>query len=137
MGSPGGLAGKEKKGMAKEKREVCCMFEEKNPDLAVKNRDLERVATLWESSRREQVLFRCRRCGAYVFYDYEEIANLYGGWDNADIFERYIPARAETTVSEDGETEYSWSQIKGARWIYGHNLEEDAERWYLYEGGKK
>ena len=110
---------------------ICCMFEGKNATLAVRNRDLERIAVYWESSRTEKYLYRCRRCGRLVYYSCEEIANLYGGWDNADIFEDYIPVVGEVKDAGDGE------EVKKAltlrRTIHGHNMEEDALSSYSYE----
>lgn len=111
---------------------VCCMFQEKDADLAVYHRSLERLANYWDSSRRQEELYRCRKCGALVYYSYEEIANLYGGWDNADIFEYYYPVVREISDPED------WEEVKRARTfqhhIYGHNMEEDAlsSRSYYY-----
>ena len=118
--------------MSEKTRKICCMFDYKDPDDAVRNKKLQRIENLWESSRREEYLCQCKNCGAYVVYDYEEIANLYGGWDNADIFERYYPVEIdeEDPVNEEGE--YKWAFIKGAKWIYGHNLELDTTRRYLY-----
>ncbi len=119
--------------MAEEQRKICCMFDYKNAGDAVKNRNLIRISTLRDSSRRDQALCQCKLCGAYVLYDYEEIANLYGGWDNADIFERFYPVEVEKEESEGEEPEYTWSFISGARWISGHNLEDDVYRRYWYE----
>ena len=109
---------------------ICCMFEEKNADLAVYHRDLEKIAVFRDSYRSSDVLYRCRRCGGLVYYSYEEIANLYGGWDNADVFENYIPVVGEVTDLEN------WEEVQKARtfrhYITGHNMEDDPPSSYKY-----
>ncbi len=118
--------------MPEENSKICCMFDDVNPSNAVAHKDLERIATLFKSSRSREVLYRCRRCGAYVFYEYEEIANLNGSWDNADVFEHFYPVEVEED-SPGSEESYKWSRIAGAKWIYGHNLEEDKNPSYIYK----
>ena len=118
--------------MFEKTRKICCMFDEKNPDHAVEHNDLSLVRTEYDSYRNTQMLYRCRKCGAYVYYDYEEIANLYGGWDNAKKKKKYYPVTVEVTEQEGEEPAYNWAIIPGAKWIYGHNLELDTSRQYVY-----
>ena len=116
--------------MAEDK--ICCMFDYKNPNLAVADRKLRRIATLYESSRTEKYLYRCERCGAYVFYEYEEIANLYSGWDNADIFETYAAAKVYNADRCTDDTEINWGVIGGTKRIFSHYQEEDTSHDYIY-----
>ena len=104
-----------------EKDKVCCMFSDPVPGHAVDNRDLESLAGD-EWSRKEHKIYRCRRCGAYVMYKYEENIG-YGGWDNVDISEDYIPI-AEPEIL-DGEYSIDGKVISGARCISARYMEAD------------
>ena len=109
------------------------MFRQEDAELAVKNRDLVIIEVLCDSHRRERALCRCRICGGTVLYDYEEIANLYGSWDNADIIEHWYPVELLEPKLDEKPAERKWALIKGARSIYGHNLEDDEIFRYSYQ----
>ena len=104
-------------------QKVCCMFSDPVPGHAVDNRDLMfLVGEKW--SRKEYKICRCKRCGAYVLYKYEENVS-YGGWDNVDIDEVYYPIEDPT---EDGKLEKypeTVTIIKNARSIHTDYREED------------
>lgn len=119
--------------MTEKTAKICCMFRQEDADLAVQNRDLACLEVLRESSRRSRVLCRCRRCGGAVLYDYEEIANLYGGWDNADVFEHWYPVEIPEAASGEAQEEINWRIIKGAGSICGHNLQDDAVFRYSFQ----
>ena len=103
---------------------VCCMFSDPVPGHAVDNNDLELIAKD-EWSRRESRIYRCRRCGAYVLYKYEENI-FYSGWDNADIDIAYYPIKEP--VIKDGEYPDEITLIKGSRYIGTSYREEDWAR---------
>ena len=113
-----------------EKQTICCMFDNERAE-AVRYNHLMRIKAFDKWSRREKVLYQCRKCGAYVVYTYEEIAYLYGGWDNADIFECYYPSKV-IQFDTDQNDDIKWEIIDGAKYIYGHNLEFDKVYQYCY-----
>ena len=104
---------------------ICCMFSDPNPNHAVADKDFETVASQEKTSRLEQVVYRCRKCCAYVLYTYEENV-IYGGWDNADIDETYCPI--EAPVMKDDRFPKKIEYIKGTRSITTHYMEEDWEK---------
>ena len=116
-----------------ENQKVCCMFSDPVPGHAVDNQDLETMASE-EWSRKDLHIYRCRRCGAYVWYRYEETVS-YGGWDNAEIEEFYSPIETPTFDEENGSIAEKVSVIHGARGIYTRYMEEDWTRdrhWEYY-----
>ena len=119
--------------VADQARNVCCMFDNINPDHAVVHgrKNLKFVKAFeCDSSHRKAKLYRCRLCGGYVYYTCEETACW--DWDNPDIFEDYSPVTVDIIEHGDDEPEYELHSIKGAKYIYGHNLELDAYRRYEY-----
>ena len=117
------------------RRKICCMFDREDPCKAVAEKDLEEVLRLEYTYRKKKGVYRCRHCGALVYYEYEEIANWNGNWDNADVIERYIPTR-------EGELEKGYDGLyfpsiaaENRRYIYGHNLELDDPFQYYYVTG--
>ena len=120
--------------MTEETRKVCCAFESKDADEAVKRiKKYGRILLREEPlSRRENILYQCKLCGAYIYYDYEEVANWSDDWDNADILEYYCPASVEIKTAEGKEPEYEISPHYSGRRIHGHNLELDRVFWYNF-----
>lgn len=70
----------------------CCIFKDR-PTEAEVHRRLERVESIDFSDRHRHTVYRCRECGAYVLYEYEEVSCFMPGenWDDADIYHRYYP----------------------------------------------
>ena len=69
-------------------RALCCMFEQEDAEKAVNESNLEFVEELFKSNRHSHFLCRCRKCGALVIQQYEEL--IWFDWDNADCFDRYL-----------------------------------------------
>ena len=113
-------------------KNICCMFSAPNPEHAIENRNFEVVASDTLSSRFERWIYRCKKCGAYVLYTYEENV-IYGGWDNADIDETYCPI--EAPVMKDDRFPKKIEYIKGTRSITTHYMEEDwdKEKHWVYK----
>ena len=106
---------------------ICCMFFDPVPGHAIDNKDLEYLA-IDKWSRREESICRCRKCGAFVLYKYEE--NAIYDWDNVDIDEDYIPI--EEPVIENGQFPEDVTPIPGAPTIYARYKESDWKKTIIW-----
>ncbi|MBO5077517.1 MAG: hypothetical protein J5584_07995 [Clostridia bacterium] len=103
------------------------MFSDPDPNHAVENRDLEVLAggfVWWDDYR---VLYRCKKCGAYVMYS-DVWENSFLGWDNQIITDTYCPIE-DPTAGGDPEKYFSnVIMITDARVIRTQYWEEHADR---------
>ncbi len=107
---------------------ICCMFNDPVPGHAVSNSDLDLLASdIW--SRKEYKIYRCRRCGNYVLYSYEE--NNGFDWDDPGINEYYIPI-VEPEI-QDGEYPEDITYIEGAPRLCSLHKESDYLRGIYWE----
>ena len=107
---------------------ICCMFSDPDPGHAVENNALECLEDE-EWSRKRIVLYRCKRCGGFVLYEYHE--DPAPGWDYTMICEEYIPVAEPPLVN--GKYSCKAAAIGGARSIHTMYLEEewrDAREWH-------
>ena len=119
---------------------ICCLFEEKNAKKAMKERDFELVNWLINSYRHDRVLYRCKKCGGLILYDYEETAHFLPGedWDNAYIEEYYWPVLPEDIRTVDEEIEFDWSAITVRKHIFAEYRElDEGEKPYYYVDAKE
>ncbi len=96
------------------------MFSEPDPSNAVENNALERLADE-ERSRKRLVLYRCKKCGGFVLYEYNE--DPAPGWDYSMIYEDYIPIEEPELVN--GKYSLAAIAIIGAPQIHTMYLEEE------------
>ena len=114
------------------KSKVCCMFNDSVLEHVIENKALEcLIKDEW--SRRKKIIYRCKKCGAYVLYTYEENI-FYGGWDNPDINIAYIPIEEPEIV--DGRFPEECKRINGACYISTSYREEDWAKDRLWSYGK-
>ena len=118
---------------------TCCLFSEDDATDAVNSGRLSIVSVCSEDKRNKIYLCQCKRCGGFVCYSYEAVADLNGSWDNADVFERFIPvddsfAGSGTASLTEIQEALRKARIPG-RYIYGHNMELDpfSSRIYDYQ----
>jgi len=118
---------------------ICCLFEEKDAQKAVKEKDFELVKWIINSYRDDRALYRCRKCGGLVLYDYEETAHFLPGedWDNAYCEEYYWPVKPEDVQTVDEEMEFNWSAIMARKHIAAYYRELDVgEKPYCFVEAK-
>ena len=105
------------------------MFSDPDPGHAVENNTLEWLADE-EWSRKRLVLYRCKRCGGFVLYEYNE--DSAPGWDYSMIYEDYIPIAEPELVN--GKYSFAARVIGGAPQIHTMYLEEEwreVREWYF------
>ena len=90
----------------------CCMFDEADAEKAVKEADLEHVERLYDGDRHVHDLCRCRKCGAFVMRQYEEIAMF--DWDNPVCYDRYYSVGSPEEAREL-EKKHLFSNLSGVR----------------------
>lgn len=118
--------------MAEKQAKICCMFSDPVPDHAAADNELECLFSI-ERSRCEESIYRCKKCGAYVLYRYQETV-FYSGWDNCDIDEYYYPIVDPT----EGEALSSFPEnirfISGTKCLHCKYREEDWKKdrsWFF------
>ena len=106
---------------------ICCLFEEDNAVQAVKDWSREIVDDLIDSYRHTRILYRCKKCGGLVLYDYEETAHFLPGedWDNAYVDESYYPVLESDISVEDEEKEFNWFAMTSRKYITASYRELD------------
>ena len=114
-------------------RAQCCMFEQEDAEKAVNESDLKIIEELFESNRHSHYLCCCRKCGALVIHQYEELITF--DWDNADCFDRYFPVESMEEARELVKA-YPFAHLAGVRkHIEVSYTEEDSEnKFYGYYG---
>ena len=115
-----------------DKRKVCCMFSDPDANHAAENQDLEYlVDDIW--TRHESVIYRCRKCGAYVLHHYE-VVTFFNGWDNADIYETYKPIEDPTVDGEISKFPENVAIIKDTLtlWTHYQEMNWDQKRSWLW-----
>ena len=118
---------------------ICCVFEEKNAKKAIKEKKFELVNWLVNSYRHDRVLYRCKKCGGLVLYEYEEEAHFLPGedWDNAYCEEYYWPVLQEDIQTVDGDVEFNWGAISVRKHIVADYRELDrGEKPYYFVEAK-
>ena len=85
-----------------DKKKKCCIFEERPLSKEYLNERLELVEVIDRSYRHEHMVYKCRNCGAYVLYEYEEVSYFIPGenWDDADCYDRYFPVESVELARE-------------------------------------
>ena len=119
---------------------ICCMFEGESAIQAVNDHSFEVVDLLRDKYRETRILYRCRKCGGLVLYDYEEEAHFLPGvdWDNAYIEEFYYPLLEEDITIDEGEKYFDWGAIKTRKYIAASYRELDSgDHPYRFVAGKK
>ncbi len=114
---------------------ICCLFEEKDAQKAMKEKEFELVEWIVNSYRDDRALYRCKKCGGLVLYEYEETAHFLPGedWDNAYCEEYYWPVKPEDIQTCDGEMEFNWSAITARKHIAADYRELDVgEKLYRF-----
>ena len=116
---------------------TCCLFQEADATDAVNSGRLSVVTVCKEDDRNKSYLCQCKRCGGFVYYSYEAVEDMNGGWNNADVFERFIPvddsfAGSGSDSLTDIQETLRKARIPG-RSIYGHNMELDPFDARIYE----
>ncbi len=106
---------------------ICCLFEGESASDEMKERNLEVVERIDDSYRESRILYRCKKCGGLVLYDYEETAWFVPGedWDNAYVDVYYYPVLEEDVRREDGAVNFNWKALKSRRNIEAHYREND------------
>ena len=114
-------------------RALCCMFEQEDAEKAVNESNLEFIEELFKSNRHSHFLCRCRKCGALVIQQYEELITF--DWDNADCFDRYFPVGSMEEARELIKA-YPFAHLAGVRkHIRVSYTEEDSvHKFYGYYG---
>ena len=86
--------------MDKEKK--CCIFEERPLSEDCLRERLEKVEEIDFSYRHAHIVYKCKKCGAYVLYEYEEGSCFMPGenWDDADCYDRYFPVESVEQARE-------------------------------------
>lgn len=113
---------------------ICCMFSDPDPGHAIENRDLEYLVNdKW--SRRESIIYRCRKCGAYILHYFEEVT-FFNGWDNADITEIYYPIEDPTVDGELKKFPENVAIIKDAPTIWTSYEEKDWDKKRIWSFNK-
>ena len=103
---------------------ICCVFKGDSAVDALRERDftVEKVLIPFDRNREERILYRCKKCGGLVLFDYEEAAYFIVGenWDNAHVTASYYPVLEEDVRVEDGKTVFDWDALTARRHITAH-----------------
>ena len=87
--------------------EICCMFQGKRKwEEAIAGLKHEEV--LFNDLRNYWLLYRCRKCGAWVLYEYEEQHYFTPdeNWDDAYCYDRYYPVESPEEAKALVETSH-------------------------------
>lgn len=114
-------------------RARCCMFEQADAERAVMEADLDFVEELFVSNRHSHDLLRCRKCGALVIHQYEELVTY--DWDNADCFDRYYPVGSIEEARKLTKS-FPFAHLAGARKHIevSYTEENNRDKRYRYRG---
>ena len=121
------------------KSKICCLFDGVDAILARKNWECEIVEKLIISYRHDRILYRCKKCGGLVLYDYEETAHFLPGedWDNAYVEEYYYPVLEEDIKKKENETSFNWNAMISRKHIAASYRElDEGDKPYYYVKAK-
>ena len=121
-------------------RQICCLFDGDDAIESWKNRQLEIVKNYNDSYRESLILYRCKKCGGLVLYEYEETAMFIPGedWDNAYCEEHYYPVLEIDIKEADGEIDFNWRAMQSRKYITASYRElDEGEAPYRYVAAKK